>query len=204
MKQLNEVARMQQLAGIKEIKVNNPIDPVKLEIDNALLFIDKNVDFYENDTDEHSITNSVSYYLQAHNTTISDKFWVNLDLYEKYIEYKLEKYPNIYREFGNNQLNEIKVNNPTNIGFEIFEDDDNGEVKFIKLAKDNNVWYGHIPYTENPNLINVEFMLNDIDGDEYELKQMNELIKLLNKYNKPYKEIDIEGDRSLIYIQFKN
>ena len=51
---------------------------------------------------------------------------------------------------------EIKVNNPTKIGWEIEEDDDDGGVKIIKLAKDNNIWYGHIPYTENPDLINKE------------------------------------------------
>lgn len=106
---MNEIKRLRQLAGINEIKINNPTDPLIVQINQALSFIEKDVNFYENDTDTHNIANSVSYYIQANNSDeINNKFWDNFDFYNKYINSQIKKYPNIYQKFGNNVINEIK------------------------------------------------------------------------------------------------
>jgi len=96
---------------------------------------------------------------------------------------------------------EIKVNNPNRLSFDYEEDDDDGELKIISISKDGETWYGNEPYLEQPGIINIEFLFEGGDDDGIEQEMMDKLVSLLKKTNTKFKEVDVNNDGELIYIQ---
>lgn len=97
----------------------------------------------------------------------------------------------------------MKVNNPLKTQVDIYVDDNDGELKIIGLTLDNNEFWGHEPYLNQPGVINLEFLFEQEDEPDQEIEKAQfELLKsLLEKHNTPYTIVDVDKDGKVIYVQ---
>lgn len=101
------------------------------------------------------------------------------------------------------QLNELYVNNPHKV-FKIngYEYDD-GEIKIINLLDKNGNdygWWGYYSYLENPNIVQIEFVLDE-EGDQ---EQLDNLMDYCKKYRIKYNKILNNVNDPTIEIPIKN
>lgn len=182
MKWLNEVARMQQLAGINEIKINNPSIPKNQN------YIDLFSKIYD-EIDDADINDILIKY-------VPDNIWDNQDIGQiEFFEYvpdnlkrklihDLEKY---YKE--NIYINEIKINNPLarklNIQKSIYSNDD--YIMYVPDESDEEISFFPIM-----DLINNNTLATGGEND-FSTETLDNIVKILKKRKIPYDITDWNG-----------